>query len=220
MKTCGNLYIIATPLGHNNDITLEAIETLNTIDIIAAENISTNKNRIQKFLTNKNQLWIPYYDGNEITQSLKIIKLLKDGKNICLISSSGTPIISDPGYKLIQLAYKYNINLIPVTGSCSVIGALCISGAKPFPFTFWGFFPKKINKKFLDNILFHTHIFFESSHRILSTISNLFPQLSCQQQIILIKDLNTKFFQRIVINENNYNNFSPNGQWVIIINNI
>lgn len=215
----GKLYIIATPLGNGNDITLEALEIFKLIDVVAAENLSSNKMRIEKFIGKNEKIWLPYYDGNEISQSLKIIKLLKEGKNVGLISSSGTPIISDPGYKLVQQAYKFQINVIPVTGSCSIIGALSVSGAKPFPFTFWGFFPRKINEKIINNIMIYpnTHIFFESSHRIEKTIEYLFKNLPQNRPIILIKDLNTKFFERILINENNYNNFNSQGQWVIII---
>jgi 16S rRNA (cytidine1402-2'-O)-methyltransferase len=212
------LYIISTPLGHNHDITLEAINILKTLDVIAAENLLTNKKRMEKIIGPLKSQWIPYFDGNEITQSLKIIMMLKEGKSVGLISGAGTPIVCDPGYKLIQLAYKHNIQVVSIGGPCAVIGALSVSGAPPFPFTFWGFFPKKINEKLLNNITNgHTHIFFDSSHRIKNNIGNLWNLLPKTFKIVLIKDLGSAYFQRILLDENNYNTFNELGQWVIII---
>ena len=213
------LYIISTPLGYNKDITLEAIEVLKSMDVIAAENLSTNKNRIEKIIGKTSCQWIPYFDGNETTQSLKIIMMIKEGKKVGLISSAGTPIICDPGYKLIQLAYKHHIPLESIGGSCSVISALSISGAPPFPFTFWGFFPKKIHPMMESITNGHTHIFFDSSHRIKENIETLWNLLPKNLSIILVKDIGSIYFQRILIDENNYNNFSINGQWVVFISN-
>jgi 16S rRNA (cytidine1402-2'-O)-methyltransferase len=214
----GILYTVSTPIGNPDDISLRAIKILQSVDIIAAENIATNKPRIEKITGSLNAIWLPYFDGNESTQSVKIIYHLLQGKNVALISSAGTPVICDPGYKLIEQAYKYNIPVESIPGCCSVIAALTLSGARPFPFTFLGFI--KANDKLLKTINDnnYTKIFFESSHRITKTIEFLWNNIQENWEIIAIKDITKSFYERIVINKNNYNNFNHQGEWIVILN--
>jgi 16S rRNA (cytidine1402-2'-O)-methyltransferase len=211
----GTLYIVATPLSNPQEITLEAIDILKKVDIIAAENLQSNQNRMVKIIGESQAQWIPYFDANETSQSLKIIAHLKGGKHVAIISSAGMPLICDPGYKLIQLAHKYQITIKPIGCACAVIGALVVSGLPCFPFTFWGFFHKKIKNSPL--ICRQTHIFFESSHRILSTVDFLYHQYP-HSSLILVKDLGKVYFDRIVIDGNNWNNFNTIGEWVVLIN--
>jgi 16S rRNA (cytidine1402-2'-O)-methyltransferase len=206
----GVLYIVGTPLVHGNEISNEAIEILKKIHIIAAENLSSNKIRIEKIVGPLDKMWIPYFDGNELTQSMKIIGHLKQGKSVALISSAGMPLVCDPGYKLVQNCYKHNLSVVPIGGPCSVIMALVASGLPPFPFTFWGFFNNKIQ---ISQLPLHTHIFFESSHRILKTLQ-LFNG-ETQWQVVLIKDINTIYYERIVVH--NDTAINPKGQWVMVV---
>ena len=214
----GTLYIIGTPLGNPQEITLEAINILQNVPIIAAENLQSNQNRMTKIIGPHQGLWMPYFDGNEVTQSLKLMAHLKNGKDVALISSAGMPLICDPGYKLVQMAYKYNIIVKPIGYACAAIGALVVSGLPSFPFTFWGFFNKKKHSTLTSN---QTHVFFESSHRILSTVEYFFHQYT-QGNLILIKDLGKtycekNYFERIVIDGNNWNTFNPLGEWVVLM---
>ena len=205
----GKLYVVSTPIGNEHQITLEAINILQKVPIIAAENMGSNRPRIEKIIGKTQSLWMPYFDTNETTQSLKIIAHLKQGKDVALISSAGTPVICDPGYRLIINAYKYNIPVESIGGCSSVIGALSIAGLPPFPFTFFGFFHRKFFKEPLPS---YTHIFFESSHRIQETVE--FLQSLNQWKIILIKDLGKPYFARYVVGQDEWN---PQGEWVILI---
>ena len=133
----GELYIVATPIGNLNDITIRALETLKNVDYIAAEDTRHTLKLLNYFDISKPL--ISYYKENEKTKSEVIIEKLEEGKNIALVSDAGTPGISDPGEEVIKKAIERNIKVIPIPGACAAINAIICSGFSTKEFEFIGF---------------------------------------------------------------------------------
>lgn len=189
------LYIISTPIGNLKDITLRALDTLKNVDLILAEDTRRTGVLLKKHEI-KNKL-ISYNDFNKVKRTKSAIELLKQGKDIALVSDSGTPGISDPGFYLVREAVKYNIQISPIPGPCALISALTCSGLPTDKFGFFGFFPKKESKK--REILFWlsksnnlTHIYYESPHRILKTLA-LMNEMIPEKNIVIARELTKKF---------------------------
>jgi 16S rRNA (cytidine1402-2'-O)-methyltransferase len=141
MAKPGTLYIVATPIGHRDDITLRALKILGQVDQIAAED--TRKTR--RFL-NRHGItasFISYHEHNERQRTPQIIGKLQGGNAIALVSNAGTPTVSDPGYRLIQSAIQNGVNIVPVPGVSAATAALSVAGMSTDAFTFAGFLPKK-----------------------------------------------------------------------------
>lgn len=171
----GKLYIVATPIGNLSDITNRAIQCLNMVDIIACEDTRTSGKLLSHFnITTPS--WA-YHDHNADIQTPKFIELIKSGKNIALISDAGTPLISDPGFRLVKACHDHNISVSPVVGACAAIGALSVSGLPSDKFYFYGFLPAKTVARQaeltkLKNIS-ASMIFYEAPHRILACIDDM-----------------------------------------------
>lgn len=171
----GKLYIVATPIGNLSDMTNRAIQCLNTVDIIACEDTRTSSKLLSHFnITTPS--WA-YHDHNADIQTPKFIELIKSGKNIALISDAGTPLISDPGFRLVKACHDHNISVSPVVGACAAIGALSVSGLPSDKFYFYGFLPAKTVARQaeltkLKNIS-ASMIFYEAPHRILACIDDM-----------------------------------------------
>lgn len=171
----GKLYIVATPIGNLSDMTNRAIQCLNTVDIIACEDTRTSGKLLSHFnITTPS--WA-YHDHNADIQTPKFIELIKSGKNIALISDAGTPLISDPGFRLVKACHDHNISVSPVVGACAAIGALSVSGLPSDKFYFYGFLPAKTVARQaeltkLKNIS-ASMIFYEAPHRILACIDDM-----------------------------------------------
>ncbi len=194
----GTLYIVSTPIGNLSDISFRALEILEEVDLIAAED-----SRITKRLLNNYKIknsFIAYNNYNENKRYFDLIEKLKDGKNIALVSDAGTPCISDPGYKVVNTAKTLGINVVTIPGASSVIAALSISGLPSDKFFFEGFLPKKKgrNKRFDFLVsLDCTIIIFESPRRILKTLNDIFNNLG-NRVIGLCKEL-TKLHENVKI---------------------
>ncbi|MDR1561399.1 MAG: 16S rRNA (cytidine(1402)-2'-O)-methyltransferase [Holosporaceae bacterium] len=165
------LYVVATPIGNIFDITIRALHILKNAKCIFAEDTRLSK-KLLNFYDIKTQL-IACHEHNED----KIVSFIQKNNIYALISDAGTPLISDPGYKLLNWCVGNDINIFPIPGACSVIAGLSASGLPTNCFTFHGFLPKKLNaqKRYLSDIKFakETMIFFESPKRLLSTLSNM-----------------------------------------------
>src|SRR5689334_17282195 len=135
------LYIVATPIGNLKDITFRAIETLNSVDLIAAEDTRHTKILLDEYKIKKPMT--SYFEHNEFKKGDYILNLLKEGKDVALVTDAGTPGISDPGYKLIKIAQENNIPIAVIPGPSAVIAALSLSGLPTDAFTFEGFLPVK-----------------------------------------------------------------------------
>lgn len=193
----GKLFIISTPIGNLNDITLRAIETLKNVDYIVCEDTRVTIKLLNKYKI-KRKL-ISYHSGNEEKRRKEIIEILKSGKNVGLVSDAGTPCISDPGELIVKDAIENNIEIEVIPGPSAIITSLVISGLKTTPFIFLGFFPRK--KIEIENLIEKyffikgTLIFYESPHRILDTLKILIKNFP-ERKVVLVKEL-TKIYEKI-----------------------
>ena len=182
----GILYIVATPIGNLEDITLRAIRTLKEADLIAAE----DTRHTQKLL-NKYDIHTPltsYHDHNKEEKAPVLVAKMLDGKNVALVSDAGTPGTSDPGYFLINLAVDQKIPVVPIPGATAAIAALSISGLPTDSFVFEGFLPSKqtARHKRLEELKQEkrTLVFYEAPHRIINTIEDLTTVLGDRKAVV------------------------------------
>lgn len=195
----GTLYIVATPIGNRDDITLRAIKILESVDLILAED-TRHSLPLLHVLGIKNNL-SALHAHNEEDKSKLIIERLKSGQSIALISDAGTPLISDPGYPLVKLARQERIPVVPIPGSCALIAALSAAGVPCDSFLFLGFLPAKHLARITRLGDFknepHTLIFYESTHRIIECIKDMETVFGEDCELVLAKEL-TKAFERFV----------------------
>lgn len=195
----GTLYIVATPIGNRDDITIRALKTLESVDKILAED-TRHSLQLLTLLGIKKPL-VSLHEHNESEKCEFILSALQEGLSFALISDAGTPLISDPGYQLVKKARELNIPVTPVPGSCALIAALSAAGIPCEIFTFAGFLPAKTiaRRHKLEELkkLEHTIIFYESTHRIKQSISDLGGIFGVESELILVKEL-TKAFERII----------------------
>ncbi len=186
----GKLYIVATPIGNLEDITLRAIRILKEVDIIAAEDTRHTLKLLNHLEISKPL--ISYHRHNEEERSEDLIKYLKEGKNIALVSDAGTPVISDPGEEVIKEAIKEGIEIIPIPGACALINALIVSGFNAKEFIFIGFLPlnNKLRKEKMEEIKNETKtiIIYEAPHKLKTTLEE-FKENIPERNIVLAKEL-------------------------------
>ena len=192
------LCIVSTPIGNREDITLRALRILKEVDLIAAEDTRHTSLLLRHFgihtpLTS-------YFEGNEFKKKEFILSKLKQGHRIALVSDAGTPGISDPGFRLIRLAIENEIPIVPIPGPSAVITALSVSGLPTDSFLFKGFLPHKMKKrrdmlKELEDVR-ETVIFYESPHRILETLKDIYEILG-DREIVLTREL-TKIYEEVL----------------------
>lgn len=215
------LYIVSTPIGNLEDITLRAIRTLKEVDFIAAEDTRHVQILLRKYEIKNTVLSYHSYSSDEKLE--KIITLLKDGKNVVLVSDAGTPGISDPAYSLIKRAIEENIQISPIPGPSSLLAALVISGHRMNQFLYLGFLPLKKGRQTLLKSLSQetrTIVIFESPHRILKTLNDLLTYFG-DRDIAVCREL-TKIHEealRIKISQaiEHFTNTKPRGEFVLII---
>lgn len=181
----GNLFIVATPIGNLQDITLRALKTLEEVDFIASEDTRKTTIIINNFFKGRERQMqdklFSYYEQVEVQKIPQVINLLKNGKNVALVSDAGTPAISDPGFKLIRECVKEGINVISIPGASSVVSALVSSALPTDKFLFLGFLPQKPGHrvKLLENlkeslkIISSTVIIFESPYKLQKSLSDM-----------------------------------------------
>ena len=200
METC--LYLIATPIGNLEDITLRALEVLKKVDLVACEDTRTT-NRLLTHYGIKKKL-ISIHQHNEKNKTEFLIDKLMNGQSIAYASDAGTPAISDPGAFLVNQSLKLNIKVSPIPGPSSLVTAFSVSGIESTQFQFYGFLPNSASKskKLLQKIYEQTlpTIFFESPHRVLKTlllVQNIFGAL---HKIFIAREL-TKIYETIYKDE-------------------
>ena len=191
----GTLFVVPTPIGNLEDITLRAIRILQESDIVVCEDTRQTMKLLSHLKISK-QL-ISFYTQNQLKRIPQIISLLENGKKIALVSDCGTPAVSDPGYYLIKEAIDKNINVVPLPGACALITALVGSGLTTDSFVFLGFLKKKTGKmkKELEQAksVQKTIVFYESPHRILKTLETCKEVFGEQTKIVLARELTKKF---------------------------
>jgi 16S rRNA (cytidine1402-2'-O)-methyltransferase len=194
----GTLYIVSTPIGNREDITLRALRILKEVDLIAAEDTRHTGLLLRHFgiqtpLTS-------YFEGNELKKKEFILSKLKQGYSIALVSDAGTPGISDPGFRLIQTTIENQISIVPIPGPSALIAALSVSGLPTDAFLFKGFLPHKSKKrkallKQLEEVR-ETLILYESPHRLSETLNDIFETLG-DREMVLTREL-TKVYEEVL----------------------
>lgn len=194
----GKLYLVATPIGNLEDITLRALRILKEVDLIAAEDTRHTLGLLNHFEISKPL--ISYYKQNEKTKSEILINKLLEGQNIAVVSDAGTPGISDPGEEIVKAAIENGIEIIPIPGACAFVNALIASGLSSKEFAFIGFLSaiKKDKKEKLEEIKYETRtlILYEAPHKLKGTLESIYEILG-DRNIVLAREL-TKIHEEFI----------------------
>ena len=197
-KESGKLYIVATPIGNLEDITLRAIKILKEVDIIAAED-TRHTLKLLNHLDISKPL-ISYHRHSEEEKTEGLIEKLLEGCNIALVSDAGTPGISDPGEVIIKKCIEKNISIVPIPGACAMVNALICSGLETSEFVFFGFLPlnKKLRKNKLEEIKISnkTIILYEAPHKLMNTLKDL-KEILENRNITLAREM-TKIHEEFI----------------------
>lgn len=196
----GTLYIVSTPIGNLEDITLRALRILREVDLILCEDTRETGKLLKHYeIKNKTQ---SYHANSKLSKIDLVIKLLEEGKNIALVSDAGTPIISDPGILLVQEILKRtpDTSIVPIPGASALLSAVVASGINAHEFIYLGFIPHKKGRETFFKELSNskkTTVFYESVHRIEKTLVSLSEHLTETRSIVVGREL-TKFFEQFV----------------------
>ncbi len=215
----GILYLVATPIGNLDDITLRAIKTLKEVDFIAAEDTRHTLKLLNHL--NISKPLISYYKQNEKIKSDIIIKRILNGESAAIVSDAGTPAISDPGEEIVKVAIENNIKIVPIPGACALINALICSGISSREFCFIGFLSaiKKEKKEKLEELKLETRtlIFYEAPHKLINTLE-MMQEILGNRKIVLAREL-TKIHEDFTYNyiSEILNNIEPKGEYVLVL---
>ncbi len=194
----GALYVVATPIGHLDDMTPRAIATLNAVDTILAEDTRHSGTLLNHFSIQTHT--IAYHDHNERQLAPEVIRRLQQGETYALISDAGTPLVSDPGYYLIQQAQQAGLPVIPVPGACALIAALSVAGLPTDRFSFQGFLPPKQQARETQlstlKLNVETLVFYEAPHRLNACITSMLTVFGSDRQACVAREI-TKFYETI-----------------------
>jgi 16S rRNA (cytidine1402-2'-O)-methyltransferase len=218
----GTLYVVATPIGNLQDITFRAVETLKSVDLIAAEDTRHTKILLDRYAISKPMT--SYFEHNQVKKTDYLLKELKDGKSIALVSDAGTPGISDPGYVIIRMCIDSGIPVVPIPGPSGVIAALTVSGKPTDKFTFEGFLSTKSGRR--KNQLTklrgeeRTAVLYESPHRIEKLLADILKVYG-DVEVVLVREL-TKKFEEVRREKassliDHFKTNKPRGEFIIII---
>ncbi len=195
----GQLFIVATPIGNLGDMSARALDTLKAADLILAEDTRHARKLCTHF-----GIGTPlqaFHDHNEAQQTPKVVDHLLAGRQIALISDAGTPLVSDPGYKLVDAAQSAGVQAVAVPGACAIIAALSVAGLPTDRFYFEGFLPAKEQARnaALEELakLACTVVLYESKHRIIPSLESMFHVLGRDREIVLAREL-TKRFETVI----------------------
>ena len=196
----GLLYVVATPIGNLEDITFRAARILGEVDVIAAEDTRRTRVLLRHLSIAPRQL-ISLHEHNEARQVAKLVRRITNGESIALVSDAGTPLISDPGYRLVRAAGAQSIEVVSVPGPCSVTAALSVSGLATDRFVFEGFLPQRASARCerLKQLVYEprTLIFFESPRRIKDVIQDMEKICSGDRQAVICREM-TKIFESVI----------------------
>lgn len=206
----GELYIVATPIGNLQDVTLRALDVLKEVDCIAAEDTRHSRKLLNHFGIDKPMLSV--HEHNEKQRAGEVIKKLSCGQSLALISDAGTPLISDPGYQLVKAVTSAGYVVRPIPGVCAAIAGLSVSGLATDRFHFEGFLPQKSGNR-LEHLRLlsqevSTLVFYEAPHRIEAFCSQLISCFGEEREAVFAREL-TKSFETI-----NYGNLSEQMAWL------
>ena len=217
----GTLYVVGTPIGNLADLTYRAENTLKAVDLIAAEDTRTSRKLLGHY--NISTPLVAYHDNNEINQAKKLFDKLKNGDSIAIISDAGTPGISDPGYRIVNLANKENIEVVTIPGPSAVIAALSVSGIPTDHFYFEGFLPPKKGRKTRFELLESlpaTVVIFESPQRVIRTLKDIHNYFG--NRIISVCRELTKIYEETFLGtvtdaDIYFSKSKPKGEFVLLV---
>lgn len=191
----GTLYIVATPIGNLSDISQRALEVLRQVDLVAAEDTRHSKPLLHHYGIDKTML--AYHEHNEEQLTPRLVQRLQAGESIALISDAGTPLLSDPGYRLVKMAHEVGLRVSPVPGACAAIAALSASGLATDRFLFAGFPPHKQGprQRFYEGLRQQssTLVFYESSHRVLDSVTDMRHVFGAERAVVLAREISKAF---------------------------
>lgn len=189
--TRGTLYLVGTPIGNLEDITLRALRTLKEVDLIACEDTRQTMKLLNHYSIEKPT--ISYHEHNELTRAAELIVHLERGDNIAMVSDAGMPGVSDPGYRLVALAVRHHIRVVPIPGASAFLSALVASGLPTDSFHFGGFLPAKegARRTLLEAIRTapRTEIFYEAPHRIIGTLRDVVAVLGPERHVVIAREV-------------------------------
>jgi len=187
----GTLYLVGTPIGNLEDITLRALHTLKNVDLIACEDTRQTMKLLVHYGIEKPT--VSYHEHNELTRAAELVVHLEDGDNIALVTDAGTPGVSDPGYRLVTLAVRHHIRVVPIPGASAFLSALVASGLPTDSFRFSGFLPAKTGARrtaleaVRDSPL--TQIFYEAPHRIVEALRDIAEVLGPERHVVIAREV-------------------------------
>lgn len=196
-EVTGTLYIVATPIGNQKDITRRAAEILESVDWVAAEDTRHTRPLLQNL--GINQTLISLHEHNEKSRSEQLLEKLRNGESGALVSDAGTPLINDPGYFLVKLLRESGVDVVPIPGPSAVITALCAAGLPTDRFSYEGFLPAKSNKRLAILVTLvedvRTLVFYESPHRVVASLADFETAFGAEREMVVARELTKKFEQ-------------------------
>lgn len=194
-EASGSLFLVPTPIGNLEDMTYRAVNTLKSVDLIAAEDTRHTQQLLNQFEIETKQ--ISFHEHNKENRIPELVERLQDGTNIAQVSDAGMPSISDPGHELVLAALAADIQVVPLPGASAGITALVASGLSPQPFTFYGFLPRKQSEqiKTLTDLAQKPEaiLFYEAPHRLAKTLANIQTVYGDDRQVSLARELTKKY---------------------------
>jgi 16S rRNA (cytidine1402-2'-O)-methyltransferase len=185
------LYLVATPIGNLEDITLRALRVLKEVDLIACEDTRQTQKLLNHYGIAKQT--VSYHEHNEMTRAAELIVDVERGASIALVSDAGMPGISDPGFRLVTLAIRHHVPVVPIPGASAFLAALVASGLPTDSFRFSGFLPAKRGKRreLLDSILTspRTQVFYEAPHRLLEALADIVEIMGPSRPVVIAREV-------------------------------
>ena len=185
------LYLVATPIGNLEDITLRALRVLKEVDVIACEDTRQTQKLLNHYAIATRTT--SYHEHNEMTKSAELVKEMQEGASVALVTDAGMPGISDPGYRLITLAIRHHVPVVPVPGAAAFLAALVASGLPTDSFRFSGFLPAKRGERrtVLEMIKNspRTQVFYEAPHRIVESLEDVVEVLGGSRQVVVAREV-------------------------------
>ncbi|WP_301029202.1 16S rRNA (cytidine(1402)-2'-O)-methyltransferase [Zhongshania sp.] len=192
------LYVVATPIGNLADMVPRAIEVLQTVALIAAEDTRHSRPLLKHF--DIDTPLVAYHDHSNNAALERLLGHLRDGKDLALISDAGTPLVSDPGYRLVDLALREGFKVVPIPGACAVIAALSVAGLPSDRFMFEGFLPAKQHARQATLTALvrerRTMIFYEAPHRLRDSLADVLTVMGPERTVVLAREI-TKLFETV-----------------------
>ena len=185
------LYLVATPIGNLEDITLRAVRVLKEVDQIACEDTRQTQKLLNHYgITTRT---VSYHEHNEMTRAAELVKEMQEGASVALVTDAGMPGISDPGYRLISLAIRHHVPVVPIPGASAFLAALVASGLPTDSFRFSGFLPAKRGERraVLEAIQTspRTQVFYEAPHRIVEALSDVVEVLGQNRHVVIAREV-------------------------------